>query len=236
MQKKSEGGAGIYLLGIYIMIFLLTGGFLLYRKQLLSATYILINDSIMTALFSGAVVNLEEYGSSHQLVIHENLGNSFNLQWDKGMLNANDKYLWNSYNKFLEVLRTNCDLDKDLKTKNKVIDGQIRIKSYQVYNVYYQFDEWGNKSAYRIVAYLYENGNWICIPYEVNTPVHIYDSLTREQKEITTVTVAVSLCFDLSFLPQAQTLLSEENVRGMLLKTVEYQRLVDIQVNEQKGM
>ena len=72
MLKKNSGNITSLLIGQMLMLVLIIYCLFNFRLTMLNAVFNYIDDSLTTSLLGGALVNVEEYGKSNQLVIHNN--------------------------------------------------------------------------------------------------------------------------------------------------------------------
>ena len=70
--KKNSGNVTSLLIGQMLMLVLIIYCLFNFRLTMLNAVFNYIDDSLITSLLGGALVNVEEYGKSNQLVIHNN--------------------------------------------------------------------------------------------------------------------------------------------------------------------
>lgn len=118
-----------------------------------------VEDALAASNLASAVIDLEEYGKSHDVFI-EDAGKAFHI--------------------FRESLICNLRLDEDLNTTNKdFMLGKVSIKEYRVYNVRNGYVEiWILNGLGEIISYSFEQvGN-------VVTPDNVYVESTTIYSKI----------------------------------------------------
>ena len=116
LQQKTDRGMAMGIsVGMVLCLFLtvlLMSQFML-RRMVLSAAY--LEDALACSNLAGAIIDIKEYGYSHEVV-----------------LQAPDE----AYNAFLSALKTNLNLDDQMRSKGDVfIWNEIRVEEFILYNV-----------------------------------------------------------------------------------------------------
>lgn len=160
MERKERGDANI-IFALFMLVFFMILFAFSFRKDMIRYEVEYVDDGLSAAILASAYINLEEYGASHQIIIH-------NTDVDKDLVgNATqetylareqdpiaDDYLVNCYYSFANCLGYNLKLqmfdntDDGLRTNfipenDTVLRGasgehgsRILIQDYIVYNVY----------------------------------------------------------------------------------------------------
>lgn len=70
--KKNNGNTTSLIIGQMFMMILIVWCLFNFRLEMLNTTFNYIDDSVTSSLLASALVNVEEYGKSNQLIIHNN--------------------------------------------------------------------------------------------------------------------------------------------------------------------
>lgn len=248
--------AGILVIALFMVLFfclLLKASF---DEKRMEVTYDSVDDAIVSALTSAATINMEEYGLGGQAVIYKTVTKveaeepllpgqtpspltkeeqkaklltkaEDNLKALHLLQPVGDSYLKKSYDDFLRSLKRNLKLDANMVTSLSGIEGVVTINEFAIYNLFEQFDEDGNRLAYRIIKYSYNGSSWSAYPYNLNTPVSVYNSHDKVYTPIEATTVMASLSFKLrisDYNSEFMPALTEAD----MYTPITYQRLVDI--------
>ncbi len=258
--KKARGDASMFIITLVILLFfcLLLKATFDYKR--IHITYDTVDDSIVSALTSACTFNVTSYGYSGQVVIYDapirveeeeiplpgatmppplTPEEEAELAMQEALDNladtalyspAGDKYLNKSYADFMAALKRNLKLDGSMESSLSGIEGPVTVNEFIVYNRFEEFDEDGNLLAYRIIKYTYDGSAWSVYPYNVNTPVEVYNSYDKANSYVNDTTVTAKLTFGLR-----KSDYNAEYMKGLtnadMVQTVSYQRLVDIKKN-----
>ena len=77
LLKKNNGNVTSLLIGQMFMLILLIYCLFNFRLTMLNAVFNYIDDSVTSSILGGALVNVEEYGKSNQLIIHNTSHHQF---------------------------------------------------------------------------------------------------------------------------------------------------------------
>jgi len=250
-DEKEEGGSDVYLMGIFIIMFMV----LIFKVELdINRIYVTgdaIEDALTTSLLSSCVYNRDELALSNQLVIYRTITpmEPF-FQLTPGVsppgvtppgavpydpLNdteiytpGTDHYLDNAYDNFIRTLKKNLKLDNDMNATTSGIRGEVKVDYYAIYNVFKTFDASNNVKDFRVVRYRRtESGTWDAYAYDLNTPAEVTNSLDGSLYEITETTVVGSLTMDIVATDYVAWLMPGMT-QDDAVQTISYQRIVDI--------
>lgn len=116
MLLRRQEGQIQWATGLFFLLFL--GILLCSQLQLLQygAVSLYLEDALAASNLASAVIDLEEYGSSHQILIKEPR---------------------QAYEKFCQAVKGNLNLNEEWEGTNKyMISGTVKIVNFTVYNVY----------------------------------------------------------------------------------------------------
>lgn len=95
-----------------------------FRRDSLEYSYEQIDSNLTYSLLASAVINLDEYVDSGNLIIADGIEPSV---WDTAFIN--------SYISFVDFLKCNMELTENMQiSKGQGLDGSVEIVSYRVYN------------------------------------------------------------------------------------------------------
>lgn len=259
LKKKAEGSAGIYIIALMVILFFCLLLLATYYRKRIFIVYDTVDDSIVSALTSACTFNLESYGHKGQVVIYDapyevepeepllpgeeveelTPEEEEQLAYQKALDNladtalllpSGDYYLNKSYSDFMKALKRNLKLDDTMQSSLSGIEGEVIIEEFCIYNRFEEFSEDGTLLAYRIIKYTYSGGTWNVYPYNINTPVMIYNSYDHAESYVEDTTVTAKLVLNVrvgDYNAQFMPGLSDSD----MVQTVFYQRLVDIKKN-----
>lgn len=252
--QHSKGGASVYILSIFIMFFILIIFKGYFDRERLYVTYDSVDDAIVASLVSSCVYNQTEYGISGQTVIFRQLtpvkppdveipgwgellpgsGDPEEpyqaLEDPEIYIAAGDAYLENCYQSFVKNLKRNLKLDEEMNSTMSGIEGPVEIEKFTVYNVFRNYDEDGNETSYRVVAYTRTGETWSVYPYSDNTPANVYSTFDHCDIPIQETSVAAQLTFMLR-VSDYEVNQGDVYTGGGITEKVSYQRVVDILKN-----
>lgn len=114
MLPKEEGQIN-WLIGLFMILFL---GILLcaqLQMEIYRMSSVYMEDALAASNLASAIIDVEEYGISHKLVIND---------------------FWGAYERYLIALQGNLNLNQQWESVNKVlIIDQVTVESYIIYNV-----------------------------------------------------------------------------------------------------
>ncbi len=113
-MKKREGKLEIF---TSFFVFLLLAIVLIYRFQISSfhATKIYVEDAMAASNLASAVIDIQEYGISHNIVISD----------------TEQAYVY-----YLNALQENLNLNQNWEHPNRaIISGRVKVEEYRIYNV-----------------------------------------------------------------------------------------------------
>lgn len=126
---KRGAGQVQWMVGLFFLLFLAVALCASLQLELYRTVSLYLEDALAASNLASAVVDLEEYGISHQILI-------------KDPQAAYERYLW--------AVRENLNLDDAWNGRaGGVVQGMVRIIDYRIYNVsdggvtIYQYDENG---------------------------------------------------------------------------------------------
>lgn len=256
LLKKEEGGVGIFVIGMCIMMFLVILLKITYDQQRVYITYDTLDDSIVSALVGSTTYNLDEMAYSGNIVIFETV-TEFEPEelplpgatpapepteeelaqlrqeameeflTNPKLFNVNDSYLEKAKNDFYRILKRNFKLDDSYNCQLSGVEGTVTVEEFAVYNKFEWLDESGNCQGYRIIKYYYNGSAWNVYPYNVNTPVTVYSTYDHADIPVEHTTVSAKLNFNLRLSDYNSTYHRGLTEADMLMG-VSYQRAVDI--------
>lgn len=240
----------MYLLGMMVITFILVIFKFVYEYERFNITYDNIDDALVASLISACTYNTSEYSLSGAAVIYDTvtpvrlpdvLGQIAGLPADTtphDTINdvslyapAENGYLDNCYQVFLKNLKHNLKLGDDMSVTVSGLDGVVTVREFSIYNKFYNIDEDGNKTDFRIVKYTrLAAGGWNIYPYGINQAATAYNSLDHADSAITETSVSAQLEFQIRTNDYVDWLMPSKTEADML-QTVQYQRIVDITSN-----
>lgn len=257
LKRRIKGEVSMYIYALWIIFFLAVILKMNFDERRMYITYDAVDDSIVTALTAATAFNVEEYGLSGQAVIFDTVTELKPVEiplpgvtppppLDDDALDAKEMedaleflnsdallspldngFLQSSYNDFMRALKRNLKLDDSMNSSLSGIEGIVSVDEFSIYNRFEQYGRNGNLLAYRIIKYTYDGSFWNVYPYNIDTPVSIYNSYDKSDSSVDTTAVTASLTFDLRLSDYMQGYmpgLTEDD----MTKTVNYQRIVDI--------
>lgn len=146
-------GAMLFLILVLIIFF----GFRMTQYMITAAG---VEDALAASNLASAVIDLEEYGKSHEIYI-EDVEKAFRM--------------------FREALICNLKLDDYLNTTNQnFLTGQVMIKEYRIYNVKNgQVEAWLLNGSGEVISCTWGKVG------EITTPDHVYVESTTIYSKIT---------------------------------------------------
>ena len=259
LRKKAKGSAGIYVITLVILLFFCLLLLATYYRKRTYIVYDTVDDAIVSALTSACTFNLEAYGYGGQVVIYDvpieiepeepplpgedivvlTPEEEKQLAYEEAMdrlistnllLPAGDQYLSKSYSDFMKALKRNLKLDDTMQSSLSGIEGEVIVEEFSIYNRFEEFYEDGSLLAYRIIRYTYSGGTWSVYPFNINTPVTIYNSYDHAESYVEDTTVTAKLTFNVRVGDYNAAYMPGLSASDML-QPVFYQRLVDIKKN-----
>ena len=256
LKQKREGGAGVFIIGMCIMMFLVILLKITYDQQRVYITYDTVDDSIVSALVGASTYNLEEMAYSGNLIIfrtltefepedilmpgetpppeptEEELEELRAQAMDEFLNNPElynpvDSYLDKARTDFIRILKRNLKLDDSFNCQLSGVEGTVTVEEFAVYNKYEWLDENGVSQGYRIIKYYHNGSAWNVYPYNINTPVTVYSSYDHADIPVENTTVSARLAFNLRLSDYNATYYQGLTEADMLMG-VSYQRAVDI--------
>lgn len=260
LSRKEKGDAGIYVITLMILLFLCLLLIAMFYRKRVHITYDTVDDSIVSALTSACTFNLESYGHSGQVVIYNvpidaepeepplpgetpppplTEEEEREQIYEKAMARLNstalllptgDPYLTKSYDDFMKALKRNLKLNDAMESSLSGIEGVVTVEEFSVYNRFEEFYPDGALIAYRIIKYTYDGSGWSVYPYNINTPVMVYNSYDKTETYVEDTSVTAKLTFRVrvgNYNGEYMPGLAEED----MVPTVFYQRIVDIKKN-----
>lgn len=223
----------------------------LFDQERVHITYDMVDDALTTSLVSACVYNTDELALSGATVIYKTVtpvkepnyiissvtGQPMldttphdTINDDALFSPGTDIYLNGAYQRFVKNLKKNLKLDNSMNATISGIDGTVTISEFSVYNKFYNLDEDGNPTSFRIVKYTYSSGGWSAHPYTINATPTCYNSFGHSNHTIVETSVSARISFNVvtgSVIEWAMPGLSESDLRT----SVSYQRVVDIKSN-----
>lgn len=158
-MKKQEQGNSTIISAIFMIEILMIMFVFSFRMNVLRYEVEFVDDALSAAVLASVYLNLEEYGTSNQIVIHETdigkdvVGNATQYTYAGRELNPmQDEYLVESYITFANALGYNMKLhtyestgiqtnyvpenQSVLRGASGELDSRVRVLDYIVYNVY----------------------------------------------------------------------------------------------------
>ena len=245
MKKKIKGGAGIYILALFILLFILVVFKIFFDYNRVNITYDTVDDALVTSLVSGCKYNKEENAISTSTVIFHtvsplrfssifdelagtpDMGETFDL------INASEIYtpdaeLESAYQLFVQNLKQNLKLDDGMNASISGIRGKVEISTFEIYNCYRNIDSSGNRTDFRFVRYVRQsNGTWAAYSFMPNVIPKTYSTFDHADVDILDTSVTAALTFDIALSDYTDWLMpgkTEEDLK----QRVTYKRVVDI--------
>lgn len=238
--KRVAGNGSIYIWAMLVILFLL----LIYKtainKERMYVTYDAVDDAIVSSLVSASAVNITEYGRSGQLIIYDDVTDLGTLSGDSALTEeqkaqnfltdadlfspTTDYYLNSSYSAFLNSLKVNLKLDNAMNATISGIDGVVDIEKFSIYNRFEYYDSvTGALLHYRFIRYSFNGSTWSVEPYNIDTPVTVFNSFDDAYTTLDSTTIVANLNFMFKVV-------EDDTWFGVsaLTKEVNYQRLVDV--------
>lgn len=158
-MKKQEQGNSTIISAIFMIEILMIMFVFSFRMNVLRYEVEFVDDALSAAVLASVYLNLEEYGTSNQIVIHETdvgkdvVGNATQDTYDGRELNPlQDEYLVESYVTFANALGYNMKLhtyesmgiqtnfvpenQSVLRGASGELNSKVQVLDYIVYNVY----------------------------------------------------------------------------------------------------
>lgn len=238
----------MYVLCLFVLMIILVLFRVLYDSKRVHITHDMVDDALTTALISACVYNTDELALSGATVIYDTVTpvrepsyiissitgqpildtTPYDTINDGKLFSPGaDAYLNGAYQKFVRNLKQNLKLDDAMNSTISGISGQVAITDFSVYNKFYNMDEDGNHTDFRIVKYTYSPGGWSAYPYGINSTASCYNSLDHSNYTVVETSVSACIAFDVvtgKHSDWAAPGLTEDDYRA----SVSYQRVVDI--------
>jgi len=224
-DRKTEGGAHIYLLAMcaFIIIFLIM--MVAYWERVANASYEKIDSAVTNSLLSSLIPNIElTYASDTGTGVivsstdYANAGDVGNIQ--------NDPFLDQCYERFLSSLKTNLSLNDNLTSNNPMLHEEVKVQYLRLYEV-----KKLNDGGFRMTWYYCNNGTWILEKIVEGTSMPVitihstWDGETRDLKK-TSMEAKLELC--LYTRANGRTLYENGIPLEEITTTVYYHRMVQI--------
>lgn len=226
LSYKKEQANGPYILGMLSVVFLIVAFVVVLTIKEIEITYHSVDDALVEALTASCIVNWEEYGRTHQLVIFDDMETPNTPLDDPQNLYPLDSYMQKSFDVFKKKLITNLGLTDAMETKMPLVKNRIDIKEFTIYNVYKQYDSSDNVIGSRVYEYTFRNGSWNVVAHAVNEAVYCYNSFDGGPTLIENTTITAALSFQMVYFPSISFL--QEVPGEEYLTDITYQRLVDV--------
>lgn len=124
IRKVHKGAAGLAPMLVMLIFFMCIFLSLVFRKGVLQYDYERLDSGLTYALLAGAVINLEEYAVSGNIIIA-----------DSTRPEIGDSTFMHSYYHFLDSLRVDLGLDEGMNfTGTPGLGGNVEVVEYKVYN------------------------------------------------------------------------------------------------------
>ena len=124
IRKVHKGAAGLAPMIVMLIFFMCIFLSLVFRKGVLQYDYERLDSGLTYALLAGAVINLEEYAVSGNIIIA-----------DSTRPEIGDNTFMHSYYHFLDSLRADLGLDEGMNFAGTPgLSGSLEVMEYKVYN------------------------------------------------------------------------------------------------------
>ena len=169
-----EQGKISFFVGLYFALFFAVILYASIQIQRMRAASLYLEDALAASNLGAAMVDLREYGRSHQILVE-----------------SPEK----SYETFQRLLRKNLNLDENfLPMSGTVLGDKVEIRSFAVYNVEpdklteYYFDKHGNVYVTDFPKDMFYAPNWQIVEYtsiysEVETRVECFPGIYVKAKK-----------------------------------------------------
>jgi len=242
-HAKLEGGANIYFVALLLIMLILIIFKFMLDKERIYVTYDAVDDALVSSMISGCIYNKEERSLSDQVVIYRTITDVTITPQNGPVISPvvqsplddpdifdaqGDLYLEQSYNAFLDNLKHNLKLDDSMVSSISGINGPVEIEEFSLYNVFKDYDNFGNLLGTRIVQYTrLSSGVWVVTPYMVDAPVYVDNSFDDQPCEITATSMVVRLGVNV-VLSNYMDWLMEGFSPDDMTQRISYQRIVDV--------
>lgn len=247
--KKVRGGVQIFVLCLCILLCIVVLYRVLFDYERVQITHDAVDDAITTALVSSCIFNTDELALSGSTVIYSTVTpvkepnyiisiitgepvldtTPYDTINDAALLNpGEDAFLTQCYERFERNLKKNLKLDDAMNATISGIDGTVAISEFTVFNKFFNVDEDGNQTDFRIVKYTYvPGGSWTAYPYNINQYAESYNSLDHTSYEVCETSVSACITFRVvtgTFIDWAMPGGNPDDMKT----AISYQRIVDI--------
>lgn len=246
---KTRGGIQIYVLCLITLLCFVVFYRVLFDYTRVQITHDAVDDAITTALVSACIYNTDELALSGSSVIYATVTpvkephyvisqitgepvldtTPYDTINDAALMTpGNDAYLTACYERFLKNLKKNLKLDDGMNAAISGIDGTVTVTEFSVFNKFWNLDEDGNQTDFRIVKYTYvPGGGWAVYPYNTNEYAESYNSLDHTVYTVSETSVSACITFQVvagTYIDWAMPGLTADDMKT----SVSYQRVVDI--------
>ena len=198
-RRKEKGGASVYLLAGYLSEIILVVWIFEFHMQALRHIHNEFDTGLLAALLSSATINVEEYGSTGNRVIHETALVGENAWGTEENASPDDECLEAALLEFQSSLQSNLSLGTDGSSAKKAVLSPVSIEEFKVFNVY-EHESTGDKQIYE---FTWQNGIWSVLVHEVNETVYVAGAGDRGtgMAEVTDTTLYAKIGFQISVFP-----------------------------------
>lgn len=248
MQRtfKKEEGIHVFFIGMIFSFIIFIIFLIAVRITQVNQLYDEVDEGLTSALLSSAIVNRSGQTKTKQIVIADLSDFEGGLTAGELCVTYSDEYMENCLEKFRLILEDNLYLDGDYVPKNPLVDTEIEITKFAIYNKYNALTGKGETNAdneiseedgqylsgdFRFCKHSYntETENWNTpVLYDINEKVYVADSLTGNNIELQGTTVVAQIELKVNVMPFLRKLYPEGYDNSRLTKTVYYQRMADI--------
>lgn len=250
---KKEGSAHILILSIMSLFLILVFMIFSLRHLYVRSTWEKIDDGLSTALLAAGVLNIEEYGRSGQIMIHNDLPDElFETEEDLGEegteeggqppeeeeeriiyiteaegLGDADEAIRKAGDVFLESLKANLGLDDAYLSKSEAIASSVKVESFIIYNVFRDINSDGEYTGTsKLCKYEFVNGNWVTrtLGSAGSERIRVSDLIGESYVTINNTSVYAKISFDMKRSGKG-----EGGEEGRIRAS--YARAIDVTVN-----
>lgn len=230
-KKKQEGGASVYMLGIYAILLLLLLGLYTIQIRVLNTIRDTYDSGLLLALIGTATVNVEEYGRTGQRVIHDTYTGTEDVFGAAENASCLDPFLEQALSQCLAQLRSNLELTELLESSNAVIKGPVTLEEFKIYNVYQNILEDGTTER-QIYEFIWSVGSWRVTVHAKDEKVYVAGAGEKgnELKKVEDTALYAKISFPVAVFPYFQGL-TESVPEEMRVRSVSIQRSVSVPQN-----
>lgn len=156
-DRTKAGSAALLPLAMLLVVFMCFFIVYTFRRSALEYCYEQTDSNLTYALLAAAIINLDEYVRSGNLIIA-----------DSAEPAVGDAAFANSYLRFLDCLKSNLGLDAAMHSvKGQGLTGEVEVNAYRIYNYV------ADGSGWHITECGIRNGQHYTLRYPDNVAVYV---------------------------------------------------------------